>query len=80
MKFEAVLCRRVESLIPVKKARIKMDGRTGKVLDVETGVPQGSPTSAILFVINHASIFKKEERDVPDVTMLSFVDHVTGVV
>jgi hypothetical protein len=57
-----------------------MDGRTGEMMDVETGVPQGSPTSPILFAIYIASLDKKAETDAPEVTTLSFVDDVAWVV
>jgi hypothetical protein len=80
MKFEADLCRWVESFMSDRKVRIKIDGRTGKVMDVETGVPQGSPTSPILFAIYIAGLFKKAEKEAPKVTTLSFVDDSAWVV
>jgi hypothetical protein len=80
MKFEADLCRWVESLMSDRKVRIKMDGRMEKVMDVETRVTQGSPTSPILFAIYIAGHIKTAENKVPEVTTLSFVDDVAWVV
>jgi hypothetical protein len=80
MKFEADLCRWVESFMSDRKVRIKMDRRTGKVMDIEIGVPQRSPTSPILFAIYITGRFKKAEKEALEVTMLSFVDDVAWVV
>jgi hypothetical protein len=44
MGFEADLCRRVESFMSDRKVKLKMDRRTGEVMDVKTGVLQGSLT------------------------------------
>jgi hypothetical protein len=80
MKFEADLCRWLESFMSDRKLRTKLDGRTGKVMDVETGVLQGSPTSLILFLIYIAGLFNTAENAVLEVTMLFFVNDVAWVV
>jgi hypothetical protein len=49
--FEADLVRWVESFMEERKVIMSMDGKEGDGMDVETGVPQGSPASPVLFVI-----------------------------
>jgi hypothetical protein len=62
MKFEADLCRWVESFMSERKVRIKMDGRTGKIRNFETEVLQGSPTSPLLLVINNVASSRRRKR------------------
>jgi hypothetical protein len=45
-----------------RKATIKMDGREGEIMEVETGVPQGSPVSPILFDIYISELFLEADR------------------
>jgi hypothetical protein len=55
---------------------MKMDGREGDVMEVITGVLQGSPISPILFIIYISQLFGKTEQSVEDTLALSFVDDV----
>jgi len=48
MGFEADLVRRVESFMEERRVIMWMDGKEGDSMDVETGVPQGSPVSPVL--------------------------------
>ena len=41
---------------------------------VETGIPQGSPVSPILFLIYISGVFSEIESRLPQVTCLSFMD------
>jgi len=50
MGFEADLVRWVESFMEDRKVIMSMDRKEGDSMDVETGVPQGSPVSPVLFV------------------------------
>ena len=50
MEFEANLVRWVESFMEDRKVIRSMDGKEGDSMDVETGVPQGSPASATTLV------------------------------
>jgi hypothetical protein len=59
-----------------------MDGREGDSMDVETGVPQGSLVSPVLFVIYLSELFGEvdEEEEVGGSEGISFVDDVAWVV
>jgi len=82
MGFEADLVRWVESFMEDRKVIMSMDGKEGDSMDVETGVPQGSPVSPVLFVIYLSGLFgqvgkKETECGSEDI---SFVDDVAWVV
>jgi len=66
MGFEANLVRWVESFMEDRKVIMSMDGKEGDSMDVETGVPQGSPVLPVLFVLYLSGLFgqveKKEEE------------------
>lgn len=51
-----------------------MDGQTGNKLPIETGVPQGSPVSPILFAIYLSGVFSIVDNLVPGIEAKSFVD------
>jgi hypothetical protein len=80
MGFEADVCQWVESFISDRKAIMRMDGREGKIMDVTTRVPQGSPVSPILLVIYISELFEQVEAGVENMLALSFVDDVAWVV
>jgi retron-type reverse transcriptase len=54
-----------------------IDGFTYSLKDTNSGVPQGSPISLILFIIYLSRIFDKIEEQNPDITALSFTDNIT---
>jgi len=45
-----------------RKVIMSMDGKEGDSMDVETGVPQGSPVSPVLFVIYLSGLFGQVEE------------------
>lgn len=51
-----------------------IDGYTNPKYKVETGIPQGSLVSPILFLIYISGVFSEIERQVPNITCLSFMD------
>jgi len=82
MGFEADLVRRVESFMEDRKVIMSMDGKEGDSMDVETGVPQGSPVSPVLFVIYLSGLFGQVEDKGKECGSegISFVDDVAWVV
>jgi hypothetical protein len=82
MGFEADLVRWVESFMEERKVVISMDGREGDIMDVETGVRQGSPVLLVLFVIYLSGLFGEVEKEEEECGSegISFVDDVAWVV
>jgi hypothetical protein len=82
MGFEADLVRWVESFMEERKVIMSMDGKEGDSMDVETGVPQGSPVSPVLFVICLSGLFGRVEDKERECGSegISFVDDVAWVV
>jgi len=62
MGFEADLVRRVGSFMEDRKVILSMDRKEGDSMDVETGVPQESPVSPVLFVIYLSGLFGQAEQ------------------
>jgi len=62
MGFEADLVRWVESFMEERRVIMSMDGKEGDGMDVETGVPQGSPVLPVLFVIYPSGLFGQVEE------------------
>jgi len=61
MGFEADLVRWVESVMEDRKVIMSMDGKEGDSMNVETGVPQGSPGLPGIFVIHLSGLFDQVE-------------------
>jgi len=61
MGFGANLVRWVESFMEERKVIMSMDGNEGDSMDVEMGVPQGSPVLPVLFVIYLSGLFGQVE-------------------
>jgi len=78
MGFEADLVRWVESFMEERKVIMSMDGKKGDSMDVETGVPQGSPVSPVLFIIYLLGLFGQVEDKQNECGSegISFVDDV----
>ena len=60
----------VRSFLEGRLVRLAFDGQTEELSEVETGVPQGSPISPILFLIYVCELAAK----VPGVEQLSYID------
>lgn len=57
-KIPLPLIRWVRSFLTERKAAIRLDGTTGVQEAIQIGVPQGSPTAPILFMLFTAPLFK----------------------
>ena len=82
MRFKADLMRWVESRMEERKVIMSMDGKKRDSMDVETGVPQGSPVSPGLFIIYLLELFGRVEEMEEECASegISFVDDVAWVV
>jgi len=70
---ESDLVRWTESFVSSRKVRLVLNGQEGGDHEVDTGIPQGSPVSPILFTVYLSGLFGYVEERVP---VLSFVDDV----
>ena len=68
------LIRWTQSFLTERKVQLVIDGHTNGKRDIETGIPQGSPVSPILFLIYISGVFEKVSVSYPEITALSFVD------
>jgi hypothetical protein len=59
---------------------ITITGEAGEAITTNTGLPQGSPVSLILFLIYIADLASLVENRVPGTVGLSFIDDVTCIV
>ena len=57
-----------------RKIQLVIDKYDNKERNIETGIPQGSPVSPILFLIYISGIFSKISEKSSLITSLSFVD------
>ena len=70
-----ILIRWFVSFINNRSMRFAFDGEIGLSISVNSGIPQRSPVSPIMFLIYIHHIFKAFKRW-PDITALSFIDDV----
>jgi hypothetical protein len=69
----------VDSFMSNRLVEIMIAGEVGEAIATNTGWPQGSPVSPILFLIYIVDLAALMETKVPDTVGLSFVDDVTWV-
>ena len=63
-----------QSFLTGRSVELVIDGFTNPKQKVETGIPQGSPVSPILFLIYISRVFSAIEVKLPDIICMSFVD------
>jgi len=51
------IVRWVDSFLSDRRATLVIDGRTGKMHDIQAGLPQGSPGSPVLFILSISAMF-----------------------
>ena len=79
LKLPISICNWIESFISDRSIRLVFDGESTEKTKIETGIPQGSPVSPILFLIYIRFLF--EEIDVEEegleLSMPSYMDDIT---
>ena len=63
-----------KSFLTNRSVELVIDGFTNPRQKVESGIPQGSPVSPILFLIYISGVFSKIEEQLPDITCFFFID------
>jgi hypothetical protein len=76
LRLEPDLIRWTASFMTDRQVKLVLDGETGEVKAVDTGIPQSSPVAPILFVTYLSGIFDEVEKVVPDIKGLSFADDI----
>lgn len=74
MEINRDLIRWTRSFLTDQKLQLVIDGHNNQEKAVETGIPQGSPASPILFLIYISGVFEQVEKRLPEIILLSFVN------
>lgn len=74
MGIDGDLIKWTRSFLIDRKIQLVIDGHDNKERTIETGIPQGSPVSSILFLIYISGVFDNVSKTSPDIMSLSFVD------
>ena len=74
LEIDGDLIRWTRSFLTDRKLQLVIDGHNNQEKEVETGIPQGSPVSPILFLIYISGVFEQVEKELPGIVSLSFVD------
>jgi hypothetical protein len=74
LELEPDLVRWTSSFMTDQQVKIVLGGEVGQANPVDTGIPQGSPATPVLFITYLSGIFDEVERVVPGIKGLSFAD------
>ena len=74
LEIDGDLIRWTRSFLTDRKLQLVIDGHNNQEKEVETGIPQGSPVSPILFLIYISGVFEQVEKELPGIVSLLFVD------
>lgn len=64
----------MESFLSDRTAGLAFDGEIEEMSPVQTGIPQGSPVSPILFLLYRSPLFDELERKHPEARCPSYID------
>src|SRR5690606_25990012 len=76
MRMPTTLVHWVEHFMTERSIQLAFDGQQEELVSVETGIPQGSPVSPILFLIYLKPLFDKLEKKHPNLQFPSYIDDV----
>src|SRR5436853_5909453 len=76
MKLDQKTVRWVESFLSDRMASLSFDKDSEKMSPIETGIPQGSPVSPMLFLIYLSPLFTLMEQRHPDIRCHSYIDGI----
>ena len=76
MKLDQKTTRWVESFLSNRMASLSFHKDTERMSGIDTGIPQGSPVSPILFLIYISPLFTLMEKEHPEVTCPSYIDDI----
>ena len=76
MKLDQKTIRWVESFLSNRMASLSFDKDKEQMTRIDTGIPQGSPVSPILFLIYLSPLFEIMDSQHPDVTCPSYIDDI----
>ena len=79
LKIDADIIGWTQSFLRDRRVELVIDGHIHKEVAVETGIPQGSPVSPILFLIYVSGVFEEVQKYLPNVDV-SFMDDLSFVV
>ena len=68
-----------KSFLAERKMGLAFDGEKEEIKSVETGIPQGSPVSPILFLIYIRFLFKRLRKEHPQLKFPSYIDDLAIV-
>src|SRR5947209_2919849 len=76
MRLDHKTTRWVESFLTDRMASLSFDKDTEQMSGIETGIPQGSPVSPILFLIYLSPLFTLMKQRHPNVCCPSYIDDI----
>src|SRR5690606_14494452 len=79
MRLPTPLVNWVEHFMTERSIQLAFDGQKEDLVPVETGIPQGSPVSPILFLIYLKPLFDVLEVKHPNLQFLSYIDDVAVI-
>jgi hypothetical protein len=79
-KIDKNLVQGTDSFMSNYRVEITINREPGLAIETNTGLPQGSPVSPVLFLIYIVDIVALIKKEVDGVVGLSFVDDVTWII
>jgi retron-type reverse transcriptase len=78
LKLSPVLINWIYSFLTNRKLQLAFDGKISNSVNMNAGIPQGSPVSPILFLIYISQLFKNNSK--LHVRLISYIDDIAIIV